>query len=442
MNLQPTSKQINLLSDLCFKLNQSPDLLAREMYGVRSKDLTRYKLSQLIDHLVELRANQVAIKGWRRCNSRNRCPVCGRRKYCSVTADGKFAVCTKSSIGSISETKDGHYVHRLTSLAVSHRIPVVKPSKQLPPEEVEEQVNNYSVVYSALIALSPASISPLLMDGHKGLNERGLSSSAHMYGMLPGSLKERQQLAQRIIEYLETLKSPLNEKRDYKDLILGTPGFWEDNNNQLMIWIPDDYKYPSLIIPYRDIKGRIQGCQLRLYDPSSSSRYQWLSSASFVKDGPSPGTPIHFVQNTISTFPRKNLIIEGALKADACGNIPIDSTITATSGVSCAHSKLGEAALLITQKVEPVIIAFDQDHSANAKVCRQMSRLIRGLQETNLKPLVLVWNGKYNGIDECILDPDRTSKYSILDPVSWLNSLTNEIASEAIKEFKSLSSIG
>lgn len=51
-----------------------------------------------------------------RVTRRNPCPVCERKKWCSVSADGGIAICTK--VASDKPTKDGNaWIHKLTESA-------------------------------------------------------------------------------------------------------------------------------------------------------------------------------------------------------------------------------------------------------------------------------------------------------------------------------------
>ena len=45
--------------------------------------------------------------GFQRVTARHPCPVCGRRKWCQVTRDGRLAHCMREARGSVKRAKDG-----------------------------------------------------------------------------------------------------------------------------------------------------------------------------------------------------------------------------------------------------------------------------------------------------------------------------------------------
>lgn len=65
--------------------------------------------------------------GFRRVTTRNPCPVCGRKKWCQVTRDGRLAHCMWESRGAIKRAKDDGYIHVLINEAPS--IPTTRQDK-------------------------------------------------------------------------------------------------------------------------------------------------------------------------------------------------------------------------------------------------------------------------------------------------------------------------
>lgn len=451
-----TDKQAGLINTLCGELGRTPDVVAQELYKIPVNQLSKSQASEMIDALITAKNTAFQQKqaergeyydsaktGWIRCNQKNACAICGRKKWCSMTGDRRFAKCTKESAGSFLESADGHYIHRLvpssTGTPYDRPAVIIKSTPKYTAEEQEQRTILFNAVYSALIHLSPATAATQqLVTGAKGLAERGLAPNASSYGMIPGSYVERLDLTRRVIEHLEQTRPPEIASDDYIRAVLSTPGFWKDTYNQITLWLADNHDAPVMLIPYRDARGRIQGCQLRLPNAPKDRRYQWLSSTPYADDGPSPGTPIHFVQSSLSadTAPRKNLITEGALKGDAVGKFLTAYTITTTSGVTCSHQELIAAAKLITRGSEPVIIAYDKDHRTNKHVCRQISRLIIGLAQAKLTSRVLTWSSKEKGLDDALLASAETpTKFQMLDPETWLKNLPEKVKEEASKPF-------
>jgi len=48
------------------------------------------------------------------------CPICGKPDWCSFSADGTFVICMRIAEGSIKETINGGYLHRLSNFDLSH----------------------------------------------------------------------------------------------------------------------------------------------------------------------------------------------------------------------------------------------------------------------------------------------------------------------------------
>jgi hypothetical protein len=131
---------------------------------------------------------------------------------------------------------------------------------------------------------------------------------------------------------------------------------------------------PILVIPYKDARGRIQACQIRLHARDiflGGKKYLWLASP-LERRGTSSGTPIHFTFTPEELPAGETVVItEGALKAETLVSFRPKARVIATAGVSCSHDQIIEAA-----RPYNVLIAFDADHRTNSAVCRQLARLI------------------------------------------------------------------
>ena len=138
------------------------------------------------------------------------------------------------------------------------------------------------MVYSDLQGQLP------LKPKHQGnLSKRGLSpEEIHALGYV--SLPE---FSDRV-----SVVRNLVERYDVK--LLSVPGFYLTDNGH--IWLSGN---PGLLIPCRDVQGRIVGFQVRADDArgqgastlSNSAKYRWLSASESKRQhgGVSSGTPIH-----------------------------------------------------------------------------------------------------------------------------------------------------
>jgi hypothetical protein len=140
--------------------------------------------------------------GFNRASRRNPCPICGAKKYCGVTRDGRLAHCMYVDTGSIKIAKDGGYLH----LLIDDRCDLTQISKQ---QHIKKQVTSElstlaplevrHAVYSRLIELSPSwKYEAELIQGMDGLLRRGLTSEDIVkFGALPSMLNLNFHLIQR-----------------------------------------------------------------------------------------------------------------------------------------------------------------------------------------------------------------------------------------------------
>src|SRR5215203_4671573 len=222
--------------------------------------------------------------------------------------------------------------------------------------------------------------------------------------------------------------------RLYSGGVIGIPGFWQETSGLVHLWKPRNYLMPILVIPYKDANGLIQACQIRLHANDLSAgekRYRWLSSP-LERCGTSSGTPIHFAFAPQRLSAGETVVItEGALKADTLVSFRPKARVIATTGVSCSHDQIIEAA-----RPYNVLIAFDADHRTNPAVCRQLARLIvqrdKDSKEHRLSTAtkIIVWNGP-KGIDDTVRANIGLSALTVSE---WYANLENE-ALEEVKKF-------
>jgi hypothetical protein len=294
------------------------------------------------------------------------------------------------------------------------------PAIPLAPLEIRD------AVFTELIRLSPAAkYRTELVCGPSGLFARGLAEQhAFTFGALPPTQDGRAALARTLNNYLR------RNFPDYAKLygagVIGIPGFWQEPSGKLHIWKRHNYRMPILVIPYNDAHGLIQACQIRLHEndiPAGEKKYRWLASPTDPR-GTSSGTPIHFTFSPALLPPGETVAItEGRLKAETVVHHRPKARLIATTGVSCSHDQIIEAA-----RPYNALIAFDSDHRINRFVCRQLARLIarRFADSTEYKltttTTILVWEGP-KGIDEAVLQNARLRIKTISE---WYETLKNE----------------
>jgi len=333
------------------------------------------------------------------------------------------------SSGSKGTSRNGGNIfhHSRLFLVASPRI----ARKQAPPPIEIAPIEVRNAVYQELIRRSPAvKYYSQLIDGPTGLLPRGLrESDTHHYGALPRTHKERASLARALNKFV-TVRFPDYVARRTHAAIIGVPGFWQDETGNIQLWCPRDYIMPLLVIPYRDDRGRIQACQLRLHRNdlrTGEKKYRWLACP-FEFRGASSGTPIHFTFKPATLPPGRTVIItEGALKAEVLVSLRPTARVIATSGVSCSH-----AEIIDTARPYNALIAFDADYKTNPAVARQLARLIAAREQdiaahqlsTNTR--IVCWR-RYKGIDDAVLANVPLETMTILE---WISTLEGTMLKE------------
>jgi hypothetical protein len=307
--------------------------------------------------------------------------------------------------------------------------PRLSSKRATPPIEIAP-IDIRNAIYEELIRRSPAhKYFSQLIDGPNGLLSRGLGKSQlQSYGALPRTQKERSSLA-RILNKSVTDRFP-EDTGNFHAGVIGVPGFWQDESGIVQLWRDRDYNMPLLVIPYRDGQGRIQACQLRLHRndiPAGEKKYLWLSSP-LERNGTSSGTPIHFTFSTGTLPPGQTVIItEGALKAETVLSLRPKARVIATSGVSCSHTEIVEAA-----RSYDALIALDADYKTNPAVARQLARLIAAREQDiaahHLKTTtrIVTWQ-RYKGIDDALL---ANSTLEITTILQWYSALEGRVLAE------------
>ena len=364
--------------------------------------------------------------GFQTVSPKRPCRVCRRDDWCGYSRDERTSICMRVSEGARRTSKNGGNIHVHDDVAptLNYQPPVRSTQPiEFAPIEVRD------AIYRELIRISPASrYRQQLIDNPHGLVSRGLLRNETLsYGALPATQKERAKLARSLRSFAKA------HFPRYANLI-GIPGVWQDPQGFTHIWKPRDYRMPMLLIPYKDQHGHIQACQLRLHPldipKNNPKKYRWLASPNEPK-GTSSGTPIHFTFSPNSLPHGSEVVItEGALKAETLVSLRPAVRAIATSGVSCSHDELVNAA-----RPYNVLIGFDSDYKTNPAVCRQLARLIasreldRQSRQLTTTTRILSWDG-HKGIDEAAYAKESIKIVSISQ---WFSKLSGPPLEEVSK---------
>jgi hypothetical protein len=372
---------------------------------------------------------RIAINGFCRVTKYRPCRVCRKPDWCGYTTDEQTSICMRVSNGSKGTSRNGGNIfhHNRLFLVANPRT----NRKQAPPPIEIAPIEVRDAVYQELIRRSPAvKYYSQLIDGPHGLLSRGLrETELQNYGALPRTHQERASLAHTLNKFVK-IRFPEYALRSAHAAIIGVPGFWQDETGNVQLWRPGDYNMPLLVIQYRDSEGRIQACQLRLHRNdlrTGEKKYRWLACP-FPFRGASSGTPIHFTFNPTTLPPGQTVIItEGALKAQTLVSLRPKARVNATSGVSCSHAEIIDAA-----QPYNALIAFDADYKTNPAVARQLARLIAAREQDiaahqlSTSTRIVCWR-RYKGIDDAVLANVPLETMTILE---WISTLERTLLKE------------
>lgn len=312
---------------------------------------------------------------WIETSKKNPCPICGKAGWCSVTDDGAVAFCHRVNTGQgkhkICEDGNEGWIYRLNGAPLEINPPPEQPKVARAADEVLDKV--YTDLLKKL-ELSAEHRENLLW---RGLTEEAIN--ANRYRTLP--LRGRSRLAKALIGIYG------------QDLIASVPGFYLNNDNEKPYWTLAGA--PGILIPVRDLQGRITGLKIRRCEPDADPKYIWLTSKSH--GGPGPANSVHVPKFSGDTSTVR--VTEGELKADIATALSGVLTVS-IPGVSCWRQA---APALKELGAKTVLIAFDADASTNPFVARALRNTVEDLINEGFQVSVETWDIKDGkGIDDLL----------------------------------------
>lgn len=306
-------------------------------------------------------------------------PVCGRCDWCAVSADGVWAICRRVDNGTGLHRVDksgGEFWLYCLDGHPSHRHSIIELPSQ--PLVVRADPVTLDRVYRTLLAMLPLSSTH-----RQALRQRGLPDVEILrrsYRTMP--LEGRAALARRVVD------------RFGPDVCSTIPGLYIATHDGQPYW--SIAGAPGLLIPVRNIDGRIVAIKMRADDPRESPKYTYLSSTHH--SGPGPGAPVHVSLHALSPEAPVHLT-EGELKADVATVLSGVLTI-AVPGVSVWRQAL---PALQDLQATGVLLAFDADWRTNPHVGQALGQAAFALVEAGYRVQVEDWEptlGK--GIDDLL----------------------------------------
>jgi hypothetical protein len=315
--------------------------------------------------------------GWLPVTEESPCHVCGKSDWCSVSADGKKAICRRKDGGAgvrrTDKSGQDYWLYKLNGHRELNLSEDVSQQDGEIPEKADPQTLDQ--VYGALLdalALSHAHRQDL---HRRGLTEACIKRSG--YRTLP--LKGREELAQTLVEHFGG------------EVCWRVPGLYENEAGRLSI-----AGFAGMLVPVRDIEGRIVALKIRADEAGEGSKYTYLSSTKY--GGPGPGSQVHLPLHDDLDLSVVRLT-EGELKADVATALAGMLTVS-TPGVSSWRPALEVARSLGSGVVH---LAFDADAKQKEQVALALRESYRTLTERGFEVVLETWPRELGkGIDDLL----------------------------------------
>lgn len=172
--------------------------------------------------------------------------------------------------------------------------------------------------------------------------------------------------------------------------LAGVPGFFQKDGRWTFIC-----ESRGILIPVRDMEGRIQGLQIRR-DNVTRRKFRWVSSVG-KSDGCKAEGWVHVVGSMRPTV----LLIEGPMKADIV-HFLTGQTVVAVAGVNSLSQLEAILAQLRAYGVTKIMTAFDMDFLINPHVQNGYTSLTEMLSQNGFNYGTYVWDPQFNGLDDYV----------------------------------------
>ena len=173
--------------------------------------------------------------------------------------------------------------------------------------------------------------------------------------------------------------------------LAGVPGFYRDENGTWTFI----HEKRGILVPVRDMHGRIQGLQLRR-DNVKKRKFRWVSSTELT-DGCKAEGWTHLVGPVRPTL----VLTEGPMKADVI-NALTGLTVLAVPGVNTLTQLEAMLTELRSEGLAEIKTAFDMDFSYNHHVQNGYQNLLQLLGDMGFRYGTYLWDPAYKGLDDYI----------------------------------------
>ena len=171
----------------------------------------------------------------------------------------------------------------------------------------------------------------------------------------------------------------------------GVPGFYRTETNSWSFI----HEKRGILVPVRDVAGRIQGLQIRR-DNVDKRKFRWVSSAD-MKDGCKAEGWTHLAGPVSHSI----ILTEGPMKSDIIFTLSGHTTL-AVPGVNSLTQLKKTLDELRKQGLEEIKVSFDMDYVTNPHVQNGYNNLLILLDQSGLRFGTYVWDPRYKGLDDYI----------------------------------------
>ena len=258
-----------------------------------------------------------------------------------------------------------------------------------PPGPALAPVLERSRVYVALLAELSLDVAHGINLGRRGMSDEEVRR--RMYRSLPDPLR-RQDVARRLVRWFG------------EDLLAQVPGLVRRTSQRTgrPYWTIGGP--PGMLVPVRDLHGRIVAMQARRDEQGDGPRYLWLSSTR--EGGPGSGAPVHAPLSLVDGHDLERVrLTEGPLKADTATCLDPDRLLTL--GVPGVQTWRAALPVLEALGARIVHLAFDADWATNRHVARALLDAADGLEAAGFTVAIETWttdgDGNPKGIDDLLV---------------------------------------
>lgn len=331
------------------------------------------------------------------------CGICGKPDWCSRSADGQIQLCRRQQGPGAIERKDSsggvYWLHFARDYDRSQRDRVEQASQEKEPDEAIQykyeraDADTLHAVYMDLLGQLD------LLPGHEEhlRNQRKLDPEFikdEGYKSLPIGGSQRRGIAAALT-------------RRFGRTLLSVPGFF---GTQVPIQVQDTHGLPGtthaiykwrieiggddgLLIPCRDIQGRIVALQIR----TTIGEYRYFSGRSFAaaKFVPVVHVPRHSSDMDTSAV----RLIEGVFKATKATLATGILSLGLPNGGAWAHA----IPLLNQIKPRTVLVTPDADVRTNQGISASLAREVNELASRGYEVVIEAWTAdKGKGLDDVV----------------------------------------